>query len=67
LRRVIAVSYKTEPALGPLVTGLCGVSAPKGSFWALYVDGELSKVGVGGLPLKKDTVLEWRLQQGAER
>src|SRR5438105_4069497 len=67
LRHTVSVNYKTDPALGPLVTGLCGVNAPRGFFWALYVDGELSTVGVGGLTLKKNAVLEWKIQKAGEK
>jgi hypothetical protein len=63
LRHTVAITYKTDPELGPMVTGLCGVAAPKGYFWAAYVDGKLSQVGVGRLTLTRDTVIEWKTQK----
>jgi hypothetical protein len=67
LRHTVSVAYKTDAALGPVVTGLCGVTAPKGFSWALYVDGEPAKAGVGGLTLKKSTLIEWKIEKGGSR
>lgn len=63
VRHIVAVTYKTDPEMGPMVTGLCGVTAPKGYFWAVYVDGKLSKTGIGGVTLTKDTLIEWKIEK----
>jgi hypothetical protein len=63
MRHVVSMTYKTDPELGPMVTGLCGVTAPRGCFWAVYVDGTLAKSGVGRLSLTKDTLIEWRIER----
>jgi Domain of unknown function (DUF4430) len=63
---IVQVKYKTYPQLGPFVTGLCGVDAPSGMFWALYVDGKMSQVGIGSIVLQQDVVIEWKMQK-AER
>ncbi len=63
LRGFVQVRYETFPKLGPTVTGLCGLDAPPGYFWALYVDGKLSAEGVGGITLSKNTLHEWKLQK----
>jgi hypothetical protein len=39
VRHTIAMAYRTDPDGGPVVTSLCGVSAPKGLRWTCCVDG----------------------------
>jgi len=41
------------------VTSICGVDAPAGHFWGLYVDGKFSKVGIGGIKLAANTTIHW--------
>jgi hypothetical protein len=67
MRHVVALTYRTDPELGPMVTGLCGVTAPKGTFWAVYVDGNFAKSGLGRLTLTKDTLIEWRIERIEEK
>ena len=62
LRETVAVKYKTFPKLGVFITGLCGVDAPHGKVWTFSVDGKWSDVGIGGLTLDRDTVIEWGLR-----
>jgi hypothetical protein len=62
LRHTVAVTYRSDPELGPLVTGLCGVTAPKGLSWMVYVDGKPSPVGIGRVTLTRDTVIEWKIR-----
>jgi hypothetical protein len=63
MRHMISLTYKTDPEMGPMVTGLCGVTAPRGYYWAVYVDGTLAKTGIGRVSLTKDTVIEWRIEK----
>jgi hypothetical protein len=63
MRHIVAVTYRTDPEQGPMVTGLCGVTAPKGTFWAVSVDGNFAKEGIGRLTLTKDTLIEWRIER----
>jgi Domain of unknown function (DUF4430) len=63
MRHVISITYKTDPELGPMVTGMCGVTAPRGCYWAVYVDGTFSKSGIGRLALTRDTVIEWKIEK----
>jgi hypothetical protein len=63
MRHVVSMTYKTDSELGPVVTGLCGVTAPRGCFWAAYVDGSLAKSGIGRLALTKDTLIEWKIEK----
>jgi hypothetical protein len=62
LRETVAVKYRTFPKLGVFITGLCGVDAPHGKVWTFSVDGKWSAVGIGGLTLDRDTVIEWVLR-----
>jgi hypothetical protein len=64
LRDMVKVKYKTFAKLGPFVTGLCGVDAPDGVYWALYADEKFSDVGIGSITLDKDTCVEWKTQKG---
>jgi hypothetical protein len=63
VRHVVSMTYKTDLESGPVVTGLCGVTAPRGCFWAAYVDGSLAKPGIGRTNLTKDTVIEWKIEK----
>ncbi len=63
VRHVVSITYKTDPEGGPTVTGMCGVAAPRGCFWAPYVDGSLAKSGLGHMNLTKDTVIEWKIER----
>jgi hypothetical protein len=60
VRHTVAVAYRTDAEGGPVVTSLCGVSAPKGLRWTCYVDGEACKGGPGRVALTKDAVIEWK-------
>src|ERR1700730_6126337 len=40
LRHTVALTYKTDAAGGPVVTGLCGVTPAKGQAWVVSVDGK---------------------------
>jgi hypothetical protein len=63
VRHVVSMTYKTDAESGPVVTGLCGVTAPRGCFWAAYVDGSLAKSGIGRMSLTKDTMIEWKIEK----
>ncbi len=67
MRHVVSMTYKTDPELGPMVTGLCGVTAPRGCFWAVSVDGTPAKSGIGRMSLTKDTLIEWRIERIQEK
>ena len=60
IRQIVSVRYTTHPTLGPFVTELAGVSPPGG--WRLYDEGEWSNLGIAGITLEGDTVLEFRTQ-----
>jgi hypothetical protein len=62
IRHTIAMAYKTEPNLGPVVTSVCGVAPQKGYTWVCTVDGKLCE-SLGNLTLKADTKIEFLLQE----
>jgi hypothetical protein len=63
VRHTVAVAYRTDTEAGPVVTSLCGVTAPRGFVWAAYVDGQPCKGSVGRVTFAKDTVMEWRAER----
>ncbi len=62
VRQIVSLRYTTHPKLGPFVTELAGVSPPAGCCWLLYKDGEWSNLGIAGITLQGNTVLEFRTQ-----
>jgi hypothetical protein len=59
VRHVIAMTYRTDPEIGPVVTSLCGVAAPKGSAWSCSIDGQVWR-NLGSVGLKADVTIEWK-------
>ncbi|MEM9063865.1 MAG: DUF4430 domain-containing protein [Planctomycetota bacterium] len=51
--------------LGVLVTEICGVKAPRGAFWQLLVNGNVSQRGISSYTLDADTTLAWRMEGAA--
>jgi hypothetical protein len=66
LRSIVQVKVRKTPGLGPMITGLCGIEAPRGHFWALYRDGELAPVGIGDMVLDRSTTIGWRLEKTSD-
>jgi hypothetical protein len=62
LRHTIALTYRTDAAGAPVVTGLCGVTPPKGHAWVASLNGEPCK-GIGAATISKDTLLEWKIEK----
>ncbi|MDA1094031.1 MAG: DUF4430 domain-containing protein [Acidobacteria bacterium] len=60
VRQIVSLEYATDPQFGPFITGLAGISPRAG--WRLYVDGEPSNLGIAGIALQGDTVLEFKTQ-----
>ena len=58
-RHVVAMGYRTDPEIGPVVTSLCGVSPPKGSAWACRIDGQPCR-NLGSVGLNADVTIEWK-------
>ena len=60
VRQIVTLRYTTHPQFGPFITELAGISSSTG--WRLYVAGEWSNLGIAGIVLQEDTVLEFRKQ-----
>lgn len=63
MESVVAIEYKRYPGMGVFVTGLCGVVAPDGTFWALSVNGERATRGIAEVVLDADTHVRWDLER----
>jgi len=54
---------QVKPKTGGFITDICGVHASgRDRFWALYVNGKFSKVGINDVKLAKNTVILWKTQ-----
>src|SRR5262245_51982904 len=62
MRHTLAVTYRTDATGAPVVTGLCGVTAPKGHAWVASLDGQPCK-GIGTVAVTKDTLIEWKIEK----
>jgi hypothetical protein len=62
LRHTVTLTYRTDAAGAPVVTGLCGVTPPKGHAWVASLDGEPRK-GIGAVTLTKDALMEWKIEK----
>jgi hypothetical protein len=62
LRHTVALTYRTDAAGAPVVTGLCGVTPPKGHVWVVSLNGEPCK-GVGAVTITKDALMEWKIEK----
>jgi len=61
IEQLVAIEYQQRGG-GVFVTRLCGVEPAGGQFWALYVDGQFAKVGIGSIRLDGDTQIHWKTQ-----
>jgi hypothetical protein len=62
LRHTFALTYRTDAAGAPVVTGLCGVTPPKGHAWVASLDGQPCKA-VGAVTITKDALLVWKIDK----
>ncbi len=57
-------SVQTEEfAFGTMVTGVAGIQAPNGYYWALYIDNQYSNVGIRDCRLYSNKLIMWKLEQ----
>jgi hypothetical protein len=73
LRGTLAVDFTTFPPDltakkpfpgGPFVNTLAGVPPDSGTYWALYVDGKYSCVGIGSITIEaNDITIEWKMEK----
>lgn len=58
---VVDMEVRRYPGVGVFVTTLCGVAAPKGTFWALSINGERATTGVSDLTIEEPVHIHWAL------
>ena len=58
---VVDMEVRRYPGVGIYVTALCGVAAPKGTFWALSINGERATTGISDLTIKDSVHIRWAL------
>jgi hypothetical protein len=73
LRETLVVDFTTFPPDmaakkpfpgGPFVNALAGVSPDAGTYWALYVDGKYSCVGISSITIDvRDILIEWKMEK----
>jgi len=72
LRHTIVVDFTTFPPNlsgpkpfpgGPFVNALAGVPPDSGTYWALYIDGKYSCVGISSITIEKDISIEWKMEK----
>ncbi len=62
MKKHFVVNYK-ETVYGPMVMGINGENALENNYWALYVDGNYSQVGINSITLDKNMQISWLLEQ----
>ena len=58
---VVNVKFRRYPGFGVFVTSLCGITAPRGTFWALSIDGKRAEKGIGDLRIQRPVRIRWDL------
>jgi len=61
LDEIVDLEVRRYPGVGVFVTSLCGVTAPKGTFWALSINGERATIGISDLTIDEPVHLRWAL------
>ena len=61
LDEIVDLEVRRYPGVGVFVTSLCGVTAPKGTFWALSVNGERATIGISDLTIDESVHIRWAL------
>jgi hypothetical protein len=61
MKKLVVMDYDKSLG-GVFVKGICGVKAPKGTFWSFHVNGEYQKVGISSVVLDRDMEILWKLQ-----
>jgi hypothetical protein len=62
MKATVVVESKSYPGLGVRVLKICGVAPARGKYWALFVDGKYSELGIADVKLDKDVRIEWKTQ-----
>lgn len=63
---IVDMQVRRYPGVGVFVTSLCGVAAPKGTFWALSINGERATKGISDLRIDEPVHIRWDLVKQSE-
>ncbi len=58
-----SLDYTEYSGIGVMVNSINGVSPGEDSFWALYVNGKQSAVGISQIFLEENTLIEWKTEE----
>ena len=58
---VVEMEYRRYAGAGVFVHSLCGIEAPKGTFWALSIDGKRAKKGISEISIEQPVRIRWDL------
>lgn len=58
---VVEMESRRYPGMGVFVTSLCGITAPKGAFWALSINSERAAKGISDLTISEPIRIRWDL------
>jgi hypothetical protein len=56
----------TYPSLGLFVDSIDGKTNANGYYWTLYIDGNLSELGVSSATATPGHIIQWRYQKGVQ-
>jgi len=62
MKKLFDVNYSMSQ-YGAFITAINGESAPQDSYWAMYVDGKYSQVGISALALDKNMEILWLIEK----
>ncbi|MBN2066989.1 MAG: DUF4430 domain-containing protein [Candidatus Diapherotrites archaeon] len=62
MKKIADVKTTSYPGIGAIVTSINGISPGENQFWALYVNNEMSPVGISSITLDQDMEVKFALQ-----
>lgn len=60
---VVMKSLVTVKDNGGFICSIAGLAAPKGYYWALYVNGKYATKGIGGYVVDASILIDWRMDE----
>jgi len=62
VKGIVALKSKSFGGLGERISSLCDIDPPNGQYWAMFIDGKLSDVGISSVTISKNMLMEWKIQ-----
>lgn len=62
MNKIADLEYETYEGIGAYITSINDVGSTFDEYWMLYVDDEMSLVGISQLELEDGMLMEWRLE-----